>query len=107
MARSAKLRIRTLRHLLERHLRLLTYRFFFDIFRQRLQGPITEEIVFRGCILSVYHLASVSMKRMIFLSPLSFGAGANSTFTPNIVSLIFYPFHSSHPSRVGHIQPIW
>jgi prenyl protein peptidase len=39
------------------------------------QAPITEELVFRACVLSMYHLSGASTKRMIFLSPLSFGAG--------------------------------
>lgn len=36
-------------------------------------GPITEELVFRACVLAVYHLAGSSRKKMIFLSPLLFG----------------------------------
>ena len=39
------------------------------------QGPITEEVVFRACFLAVYHMAGVSRKKMIFLSPLAFGVG--------------------------------
>jgi len=39
------------------------------------QAPITEEVVFRACVLTVYHLAGASRKKMIFLSPLVFGAG--------------------------------
>ena len=40
-----------------------------------LEAPVTEEVVFRACILAVYHLAGCSQKRMIFLSPLWFGLG--------------------------------
>jgi prenyl protein peptidase len=47
-----------------------------------LQGPITEEIVFRACVISVYHLAGVSPTKMVFLTPLSFAIGAS----PPIVS---------------------
>ncbi|KAI0693525.1 hypothetical protein C8T65DRAFT_64049 [Cerioporus squamosus] len=41
--------------------------------RNYIVGPITEEIVFRACMLSVYHMAGASRKKMIFLSPLWFG----------------------------------
>ncbi|KAH8822584.1 hypothetical protein DL96DRAFT_1618358 [Flagelloscypha sp. PMI_526] len=41
--------------------------------RNYIVAPITEEIVFRACILSVYQLSGASKKKMIFLSPLSFG----------------------------------
>ncbi|KAG1720782.1 CAAX protease self-immunity-domain-containing protein [Suillus lakei] len=37
-------------------------------------APITEEIVFRACVLTVYHFANTSRMKMIFLSPLVFGA---------------------------------
>lgn len=49
-----------------------------------LQGPITEEVVFRACILAVYHMAGSSRTKMIFLTPLAFGVGmsAVSAFTP-------------------------
>ncbi|KAF9524127.1 hypothetical protein CPB83DRAFT_861789 [Crepidotus variabilis] len=36
-------------------------------------GPITEEIVFRACVLSIYQLSGASKKKMIFLAPLTFG----------------------------------
>ncbi|KAG0701897.1 CAAX protease self-immunity-domain-containing protein [Suillus ampliporus] len=42
--------------------------------RNYLVAPITEEIVFRACVLTVYHLAGASRKKMIFLSPVVFGA---------------------------------
>ncbi|CAL1698867.1 unnamed protein product [Somion occarium] len=41
--------------------------------RNYFVGPITEEIVFRACILAVYHAAGASRFKMIFLSPLWFG----------------------------------
>ncbi|KAJ8587064.1 Abi-domain-containing protein [Rhizopogon salebrosus TDB-379] len=49
---------------------------FFSIFglRNYFVAPITEEVVFRACVLTVYHLAGASQKKMIFLSPLVFGA---------------------------------
>lgn len=46
-----------------------------------LQGPITEEVVFRACMLAVYHMAGSSRTKMIFLSPLAFGVGT-STICP-------------------------
>lgn len=42
--------------------------------RNYFVAPITEEIVFRACVLTVYHLANASRMKMIFLSPLVFGA---------------------------------
>lgn len=45
-------------------------------------GPITEELVFRACVLAVYHLAGSSRNKMIFLSPLLFGLGGYILFSP-------------------------
>lgn len=42
--------------------------------RNYLVGPVTEEIVFRACVLAVYHLSGASNLRMILFAPLSFGA---------------------------------
>ncbi|KAG1739445.1 CAAX protease self-immunity-domain-containing protein [Suillus paluster] len=51
------------------------FRFFSIVgLRNYFVAPITEEIVFRACVLTVYHLAGASRKKMIFLSPLVFGA---------------------------------
>ncbi|KAF8073392.1 hypothetical protein FPV67DRAFT_1477623 [Lyophyllum atratum] len=41
--------------------------------RNYIMAPITEEIVFRACVIAVYHMSGASTKRMIFLGPLSFG----------------------------------
>ncbi|EDR01791.1 uncharacterized protein LACBIDRAFT_332961 [Laccaria bicolor S238N-H82] len=41
--------------------------------RNYVVAPITEEIVFRACILSIYHLSGASTLKMIFLAPLAFG----------------------------------
>ncbi|KZT28811.1 hypothetical protein NEOLEDRAFT_1224795 [Neolentinus lepideus HHB14362 ss-1] len=41
--------------------------------RNYIFGPITEEIVFRACVLSLYHLAGATRTWMIFGSPISFG----------------------------------
>ncbi|KAL4070050.1 CAAX protease self-immunity-domain-containing protein [Scleroderma yunnanense] len=50
--------------------------FFFSItgVRNFLVAPITEEIVFRACVLSAYYFAGAYRSRMIFLSPMVFGA---------------------------------
>jgi len=42
--------------------------------RNYVSAPITEELVFRACVLSVYQLSGASMLSMIFLSPMTFGA---------------------------------
>ncbi|KAF8802202.1 hypothetical protein BYT27DRAFT_7197287 [Phlegmacium glaucopus] len=36
-------------------------------------APMTEEIVFRACVLSIYHLSGASRKYMIYFAPLTFG----------------------------------
>jgi len=41
--------------------------------RNYIIGPFTEEVVFRSCVITLYHLAGASHSRMIFLSPLVFG----------------------------------
>ncbi|KAI0090114.1 hypothetical protein BDY19DRAFT_888247 [Irpex rosettiformis] len=41
--------------------------------RNCIVAPLTEEVVFRACVLAIYHLAGVSSKKLIFLSPLWFG----------------------------------
>ncbi|KAF8911810.1 CAAX protease self-immunity-domain-containing protein [Mucidula mucida] len=41
--------------------------------RNVIIAPLTEEIVFRACMLSMYHLCGASRRKMIFLSPLWFG----------------------------------
>ncbi|KAI0659924.1 CAAX protease self-immunity-domain-containing protein [Cubamyces menziesii] len=41
--------------------------------RNYVVGPITEEIVFRACMLAIYHMAGASRTKMIFLTPLVFG----------------------------------
>ncbi|PBK60181.1 hypothetical protein ARMSODRAFT_1090493 [Armillaria solidipes] len=40
--------------------------------RNYLVAPYTEEVVFRACILSIYHLSGISRLRMIVLAPLWF-----------------------------------
>ena len=50
-------------------------------FRNYFFGPLTEELVFRACVLAVYHLAGSSKNKMIFLSPLLFGLGEYTLFS--------------------------
>lgn len=38
-------------------------------------GPLTEEVVFRGCILALHSLAGFNKKQLVFLTPLYFGIG--------------------------------
>ncbi|KAF7334716.1 putative CAAX prenyl protease 2 [Mycena venus] len=42
-------------------------------FRNYVWGPLTEEIVFRACVLSVYAMGGASRWRMIAFAPLIFG----------------------------------
>lgn len=64
-----------------------------------MQAPITEEVVFRACVLVVYHLAHASRMRMIFLCPLLFGAGG--TFCPNVGS------HELTCLDTAHVHHAW
>ncbi|KAG7097463.1 hypothetical protein E1B28_004807 [Marasmius oreades] len=41
--------------------------------RNYVFAPITEEMVFRACIIAVYHLGRVSRNTMIWIGPLNFG----------------------------------
>ncbi|KAI5479216.1 hypothetical protein MNV49_003910 [Pseudohyphozyma bogoriensis] len=41
--------------------------------RNYIVGPLTEELVFRSCIIAVSKLAGMSKSQMIFLTPLYFG----------------------------------
>jgi len=53
------------------------YAAIFPVFArdsQYVKAPITEEIVFRSCVIGVMRLANYSWSTMIFLSPLWFGA---------------------------------
>jgi prenyl protein peptidase len=36
-------------------------------------GPLTEEVIFRGCILALHTLAGFNKKHLVFLTPLYFG----------------------------------
>ncbi|KAJ7107736.1 hypothetical protein C8R44DRAFT_885143 [Mycena epipterygia] len=42
-------------------------------FRNYVWGPLTEEIVFRGCVLSVYAMGGAARWKMIAFAPLVFG----------------------------------
>ncbi|KAJ7615502.1 hypothetical protein FB45DRAFT_244452 [Roridomyces roridus] len=42
-------------------------------FRNYVWDPLTEEIVFRGCVLAVYAMNGVSRGKMIAFAPLAFG----------------------------------
>lgn len=44
-------------------------------FRNIIAAPITEELVFRSCIVALMQLSGSSFRQIVFLSPLWFGAG--------------------------------
>lgn len=62
-------------------------------------GPITEELVFRACVLAVYHLAGSSRNKMIFLSPLLFGLGGYSLFSPEVKAV--------YSCVIAHLHHAW
>ena len=46
--------------------------------RRFVQAPLTEEIVFRSCMIACAQLAGASVKHQIFITPLWFGLGESS-----------------------------
>ncbi|KAF8959177.1 hypothetical protein BDZ97DRAFT_1667489 [Flammula alnicola] len=102
---------------------------FFSIqgVRNYWVAPITEEIVFRACVLSIYHLSGASRMRMIFLGPLTFGlahvhhgyetfhrygrnaAAAKRALITSLFQLAYTTLFGSHASylflRTGSILP--
>jgi prenyl protein peptidase len=40
------------------------------------KGPVSEELVWRSCIITAYRLAGASNAFLVFFTPLSFGSGA-------------------------------
>lgn len=44
------------------------------------QAPITEEIVFRACLLAIADLSGASLYHKLFITPLWFGVGASWSF---------------------------
>ena len=65
----------------ELHLRMFTSHFVcvccvlpFSLLDEK--APITEELVFRACVLAVYYLAGLGRNKMLFLTPLTFGLGS-------------------------------
>jgi len=65
------------------------------------KAPITEEVVFRACVLAVYHLSCASKARMILLSPLSFGAGMQIWLFSFVRLLYLFPF------SIAHVHHAW
>lgn len=65
----------------------------------RAQGPLTEELVFRSCIVAVSLLAGFSKKEIVFLTPLYFGFGASwfrSRWQGGAEALIAHTAHVHH-----------
>ncbi|KAK2462514.1 hypothetical protein APHAL10511_005484 [Amanita phalloides] len=55
------------------HLDVVDKFFTWQGIRNYIVAPITEEIVFRACVLAVYDLAGASRRGMTLFTPLSFG----------------------------------
>ncbi len=54
------------------------------------QGPISEELVWRSCIITAYRLAGASNTFLVFLTPLSFGSGALLLYHYGGINSILY-----------------
>ena len=57
---------------------------------------MTEELVFRGCVLSLYQLSGASVSSMVFLSPMSFGAGMSSVIALQLLFTMDMIAHVHH-----------
>jgi prenyl protein peptidase len=60
------------------------------------QGPVTEELVWRSCVIAVYHLAGASRNQMILFTPLSFGAGELATSHTPFKQELMLVLHTAH-----------
>jgi len=61
---------------------------------------MTEEIVFRACVLSIYHLSGASRKYMISFAPLTFGLGKLLFLrTSPVIPMFFY--------NTAHVHHAW
>lgn len=49
----------------------------------QIKAPVTEEIAYRSCILSIYKLAGYNKSHMIWFGPLWFGLGTNNIISYN------------------------
>lgn len=54
------------------------------------QGPISEELVWRSCIIAAYRLAGASNAFLVFFTPLSFGSGALLLYNYGGIDSILY-----------------
>ena len=57
---------------------------------------MTEELVFRACVLSVDQLSGASVSSMVFLSPMSFGTGMSSIITLQLLFTMDMIAHVHH-----------
>lgn len=53
------------------------------------QGPISEELVWRSCIITAYRLAGASNTCLVFFTPLSFGSGELFYHCSGINSILY------------------
>ncbi len=63
-----------------------------------IQGPISEELVWRSCIISAYRLAGASNAFLVFFTPLSFGSGA-----PPLIQELWYKLNHI----LAHLHHVW
>lgn len=66
-------------------------------------APLTEELVFRACVLAVWHMAGIGRGAMIGFAPLTFGLG--KYFLLSIRCCMLKPA-SAHPPWVGNVPPV-
>lgn len=62
------------------------------------QAPISEELVWRSCIITAYRLAGASNAFLVFFTPLSFGSGA--------LLLYHRDWHQFNPI-LAHLHHVW
>ncbi|KAH6911844.1 hypothetical protein BKA70DRAFT_1098932 [Coprinopsis sp. MPI-PUGE-AT-0042] len=72
--------------------------------RTFILGPITEEIVFRACVLAVSNMAHLSKKSMVLWTPLVFGVAIVVAYLVGIVGFYYaLPVWSTYPNGSGGV----
>jgi prenyl protein peptidase len=61
-----------------------------------IQGPISEELVWRSCLVGAYRLAGTSNAFLVFFTPVSFGSGAPPLIQKRRYKLNPIPAHLHH-----------
>ncbi|SRR6266404_8752678 len=61
-----------------------------------MQGPISEEVVWRSCIVCAYSIAGASSTSIVFFTPISFGSGMSCSVHGGDTIFKSIPAHLHH-----------